>query len=97
MCVADNTVQLAVVCLHAEGAAGPHRFGLPEARHLAIKHGYVFDGVPVGASDAKRADLSGRTPQPSSIAVPRSAKGIAQAWSHCRWIRNAYCMICSVV
>lgn len=60
MCVADNALQLALVCSTSGAAAGSDAFGLPEARRLAIRHGYVFEGVTPDACDAKRADLSGK-------------------------------------
>ena len=60
MCVADNALQLALVCSTSGAAAGSDYFGLPEARRLAIRHGYVFEGVAPDACDAKRADVSGK-------------------------------------
>ena len=60
MCVADTALQLAHVCSTSGAAAGPDGFGLPEARRLAIRQGYVFEGVALDACDAKRADLSGK-------------------------------------
>ena len=77
MCVADNALQLALVCSTAGAAAGPDGFGLPEARRLAIRHGYVFDGTPADACDAKRADLSGKRHQwPASCVKPHPFAGL---------------------